>query len=161
MSNLLQLPRTAGCVVCGNENPHGLRLTSRVSVESGDVTTEFTVLPQHIGFQGIIHGGITATVLDEAMVWAATWSGKRFCLAGEITVRFRKPIAVGTLLHIKARVVSARGRIILTEGTAIDGDVVVAEATGKYMQVPIEQHHAMVATFVDEPAARQAASMLA
>ena len=39
---------------------------------------------------------LLATVLDEAMVWSATWAGKRFCVAGELNTRFRAGASPGT-----------------------------------------------------------------
>ena len=57
---------------------------------------------EHIGFEGVVHGGMIATVIDEAMVWAATWAGKRFCVCGEMSVRFRRPSVVGEELHLEA-----------------------------------------------------------
>ncbi len=33
---------------------------------------------EHVGFKGVTHGGILATVLDEIMVWAVAVSTRRF-----------------------------------------------------------------------------------
>lgn len=162
----MELPHTAGCLVCGRQNPHGLRLSLHVEEAAGAVRTEFTPRPEHIGFEGIVHGGVLATVLDEAMVWAATWSGRRFCVAGEMTVRFRKSAAVGQLLRVETRVEGAGKRpgipkLIHTAGVIVDdAGATVAEATGKYMTVPPERHRAVVATLVDEPATAAAAARL-
>ncbi len=99
----LELPHTSGCVACGPLNRHGLRLSLFVEPQTGDVTTEFTPAAEHIGFEGIVHGGILSVVLDEAMVWAATWSARRFCLCGELSLRFSSPALVGMPLSIVAR----------------------------------------------------------
>src|SRR4029450_2695085 len=85
----IELPHTAGCLVCGRQNPHGLKLSLHVD-EGGTGGAEFTPRAEHIGFEGIVHGGVLATVLDEAMVWAATWAGRRVCVAGGMTGRFRR-----------------------------------------------------------------------
>ena len=87
---LLQLPHTAGCLVCGRDNPHGLRLDLHVDPETGIVRIEFAPRREHIGFEGVVHGGVLATVLDEAMVWAATWAARRFCVCAELTTRCGK-----------------------------------------------------------------------
>src|SRR5579863_3568524 len=105
---MTQLPHTRGCLVCGRDNPHGLHLDLFVDEETGNVSCSFTPGPQHIGFEGMIHGGILATVLDEAMVWVATWSGRRFCVCAEITTRFKQPVRVGQQLRVEARVMSQR-----------------------------------------------------
>jgi acyl-coenzyme A thioesterase PaaI-like protein len=163
----MELPHTAGCLVCGRQNVHGLGLSLHVE-EGGLVWTEFTPRAEHIGFEGIIHGGLLATVLDEAMVWAATWAGKRFCVAGEMSVRFRRSAAVGRPLRCEARVESAASkrpglpRLIHASGRIVeaDGGALVAEATGKYVPVSPERNRHVVATLVDEPTTRQAATVL-
>ena len=164
----MELPHTAGCLVCGRNNPHGLKLSLHVDESAGVVSVAFTPRPEHIGFEGIIHGGILATVLDEAMVWAATWAGKRFCVAGEMSVRFRKSAAVGRPLRCEAtvealaskrpglpRLVHARGTVVEAEG----GDL-IAEATGKYVPVPPERNRVVVGTLVDEEQTAAAAARL-
>src|SRR4051812_42310858 len=83
---LLELPHTEGCLVCGKKNAFGMKLNLFVDPSSGIVVVDFSPRPEHIGFTGVAHGGMLATVIDEAMVWAATWSMKRFCLCGELSV---------------------------------------------------------------------------
>ena len=157
----MELPHTAGCLVCGRQNPHGLRLSLHVDEATGVVRTDFTARAEHIGFEGIVHGGVLATVLDEAMVWAATWAGRRFCVAGEMTVRFRRTAGVGRPLSVEAAVESNRARLIQTTGLVTDAaGGVVAEATGKYVPVPPERHRHVVGTLVDEPATAPAAARL-
>jgi uncharacterized protein (TIGR00369 family) len=154
----MELPHTAGCLVCGRQNPHGLKLSLDVDESTGVVSVRFTPRPEHIGFEGIVHGGVLATVLDEAMVWAATWAGKRFCVAGEFSVRFRRSASVGEPLRVETRVDSNRSRLIQTSGTVTDGtSALVAESTGKYVPVPPERHRMVLSTLVDEPAAARAA----
>jgi uncharacterized protein (TIGR00369 family) len=163
----MELPHTAGCVVCGRQNLHGLGLSLNVD-EGGLVWAEFTPRAEHIGFEGIVHGGVLATVLDEAMVWAATWAGKRFCVAGEMSVRFRKSAAVGRALRCEAHVESAASkrpglpRLIHATGWIVetDGGALVAESTGKYVPVSPERNRLVVATLVDERQTEQAATAL-
>jgi uncharacterized protein (TIGR00369 family) len=149
----IELPHTRGCIVCGRDNPHGLHLHLHVDEQTGIVTCEFAPRPEHIGFEGIIHGGVLSTVLDEAMVWCATWAGKRFCVAGEMNVRFRQSVSVGQKLSVEARITSIRSRLIEAEGFIRDASgKVLAEATGKYVPVPPDRNQQFVATLVPEPA---------
>src|SRR5438132_779065 len=104
MPDLLELPHTSGCLVCGRDNQFGLHLSLFVDPGTGIVSVNFAARREHIGFEGIVHGGLIATVLDEAMVWAATWNIKRFCVCGEISVRFRRSAQVGEPMHVEARV---------------------------------------------------------
>jgi acyl-coenzyme A thioesterase PaaI-like protein len=159
--SLIELPHTAGCLVCGRQNPKGLHLHLHVDESSGVVETHFTPGAEHIGFEGIIHGGILATVLDEAMVWAATWNGRRFCVCGEMTIRFRKAAEVDQPLVIRAVVESARPRLVQTSGEVLDqaGDL-IATASGKYVPLPQERHESFLGTMLDEPATAAAARHL-
>ena len=157
----MELPHTAGCVVCGRDNPHGLRCSLHVDEATGQITTDFLAGREHIGFEGIVHGGLLSTVLDEAMVWAAIWSAKRACVAGELSVRFRAGAGPGQLLRCSARVESVRSRLIETTGKIIDEQgKVVATGDGKYVPLSEERHQGFVATFIDEPQTARAADML-
>lgn len=157
----MELPHTAGCLVCGRSNVHGLQLSLHVNGEDGEVWTRFVPRAEHIGFVGIVHGGILATVLDEAMVWAATWHGKRFCVAGEMTVRFKNSAEVGKAVMVRARVESARSRLITAVGRIVGEDgSLIAEASGKYVPLDDERNRAFVATLVEEEGTREAGALL-
>ncbi len=155
-----QLPRTEGCIVCGQLNPVGLKITSFVDTSTGVVSAAYTPDVNHIGFTGVVHGGVLATVLDEIMVWCATWAGKRFCLAAELSVRYRSPGRVGELMRVEARTEIVRSRIITTTGKITAGEVLVAEASGKYIPLPDADNAAFVATLVPDPATAEAARQL-
>ena len=159
---LLQLPHTAGCLVCGRDNPHGLKLDLHVDADTSTVRVEFTPRPEHIGFEGVVHGGVIATVLDEAMVWCATWSGRRFCVCAELTTRFRKEAAVGRALVIEAKIESRRSRLITTTGEVRDAETgeIVALGTAKYVPVPHDRNRAFMQTLTPDATTAEAARIL-
>ena len=153
----LALPHTRGCLVCGHDNPHGLRLRLNVDQETGVVTCEFTPAAHHIGFEGIIHGGLLSTVLDEAMVWAAIWSEKRLCVCGELNVRFRHGVSVGQPLHVEARLTDFRSRLIETSGQITDASgkrLVIS--SGKYVPLPDARNRQFLESLVVELATADA-----
>jgi acyl-coenzyme A thioesterase PaaI-like protein len=159
---MLELPHTPNCLVCGRSNPHGLHLSLHVNPTTGIVTTTFTPTRDHIGFEGIIHGGILATVLDEVMVWAATWSGKRFCVCGELTTRFKQSAEIGRPITVTAGIDQARKKLITTTGEVrrASDNALLATATGKYVPLNDDQNRAFVNTLVNEPATAQTAAQL-
>ena len=58
------------CFACGPNNPIGLKLDFQFSGDS--YVAKFTPSAQYQGYDGITHGGIVSTLLDEAMaklVW--------------------------------------------------------------------------------------------
>jgi len=149
----LELPHSASCLVCGRANPHGIKLNLHVDDASGEVRCAFTPGSEHVGFDGIIHGGALAAVVDEAMVWAATWRGKRFCFCGEMTLRFRHPVVVNQPLIVVAMVEFSRPKLVETAAKIFDDEAkkLIATGNGKYVPVSPEQHKSFAATMIDEP----------
>jgi uncharacterized protein (TIGR00369 family) len=157
----LELPHTPGCLACGPGNAQGLHLSLYVEPDSGEVHTRFTPAVQHIGFQGIVHGGALAIVLDEAMVWAASWHGKRFCVCGEMNVRFRQSARIGNVVLCRALVESSRSRLIVTWAEALDeSGKTIASAGGKYVPMSREENAAFVRTLLDSPTTAAAAELM-
>ena len=161
MSERLELPHTPGCLVCGRSNPLGLKMSLFVNPDTGIVSIDFEPKPEYIGFQGIVHGGIIATIADEAMVWAATWANKRFCVCGDLSVRFRRPAQVGEPLHLEARVEFSRPKLVQAMATIrTPAGAVVAAAEGKYVPMPSEDSDRVIRTLVDDDSTRAAAAIL-
>ncbi len=100
------------CFVCGEENPRGLRL--RFTADGAGVSAEWIPAPYLEGFEGIVHGGIVSTVLDEAMSKAVAERGWR-ALTCELRVRLRKRVRPGETFRIRGWVSERRRRRILTE----------------------------------------------
>lgn len=158
---ILELPHTAGCLVCGRDNSLGLKLSLFVDESDGTVHVPFTPTEKQCGFEGIVHGGVLATVLDEAMVWAATWANRRFCVCGELNARYRRPGRAGMRLAIEARIIQQRARLIRTQAVAKDETgAIICEAGGSYMPMDDATNQRVIASFVDEPATRTAAQRL-
>ena len=78
------------CVVCGHQNPHGLQLTFRV--DGNGVTAEWVPGKNWESFQGVIHGGVISTVLDEAMSKAIIAQGLE-AFTVDLRVRFKQKAA--------------------------------------------------------------------
>ena len=156
-----ELPHTAGCLVCGPGNTKGLRLKLFVDPQTGIVETRFSPGLEHIGFEGVTHGGAIAAVLDEVMVWAASWAGKRFCLCGEMNVRYRQKAEIDKPLTCRARVELSRSKLISTSAEALDSaGKIVATATGKYVPLSAEENAQFVGTFISDPETAAAAEMM-
>jgi len=73
------------------------------------------------GFQGIIHGGIIATVLDEAMSQAVAAAGIPG-LTCRLEVRLRQSIVPGESLSVRGWVVEKRKRRVLVEAEIRDAN---------------------------------------
>ena len=104
--------RNAACVVCGTQNPTGLQLRFRSSLDGASAPWIPTTGWE--SFEGIVHGGIIGTVLDEAMSQAIIAHGWE-ALTVELTVRFRGRVAPGDRLRVRGWVVDRRRKRIRAE----------------------------------------------
>lgn len=123
----------SSCFACGTDNPRGLRLQFLLQEELGMVA-EWTPDSDLEGYQGIVHGGIVSTVLDEAMAKiVAAKEGK--ALTAEMRVRFRNQVASGEMVHIRGWIESKNKRMINAEAklTAKDGTE-LAHAWGVFLR---------------------------
>ena len=124
------------CFACGKANPHGLKLP--VVENAGVVELDYTVPEEFAGWQGVVHGGIVATILDELLAYAYNRSD-RSMLTAEMTVRYRRPVRTGQPIHGSGRITEDRGRLIIAEARLFDqSGTLLAEATGKLMRASRE-----------------------
>ena len=124
------------CFGCGLRNDVGLQLVFRL--EGNEVVTEFTPDVRFQGFPGVVHGGILATLLDEALSRTATVEG-RWMMTGRLEVRYRRAALLGQPLRITARTLSSRSRMVQAEGEirlADEPQTIVADAKGTFLPLP-------------------------
>jgi uncharacterized protein (TIGR00369 family) len=118
-----------GCFACGKTNPIGLKLEFRE--EGDDYVADWTPGIEHQGYDGIVHGGIVATVLDEAMAKFA-WETGLQAVTARLTVSYRKPARVGERMTVRGRMKENNGRTIECEAELVGettGLIASAEAT--------------------------------
>jgi acyl-CoA hydrolase len=84
--------------------------TPTAALDRSETTFRFLAEPTSVNFGGKVHGGALMKWIDEtAYACAAVWSG-RYCVTVSVgNIRFRRPILVGNLVELRARVV-ATGR---------------------------------------------------
>lgn len=156
----MQLPYTKNCFVCGAHNPHGLHL--RFRLEGDEVRADFTPAAHHAGFRDIVHGGIIATALDEAMFWAAATCTKRFCLAAELNVRFLHKVSPGHRYRIVARLDADRGRLWQSSAELRDAaGQLCARATCKQIPMDADAMRHAAEDFLPDPATDEAMRLFA
>lgn len=124
----------------------------RFETDGKIVRAKFSPRPEHIGFKGVVHGGLIATVLDEIMVWACAVQTRRFAFCAEMNVRFLNPMSPNREVIVTGELVTDRkGRIFEAKGSAHTADgVALAEATGKYLPIKGADVTEMATDFVGE-----------
>lgn len=121
------------CAVCGRHGS-GLGLSFRLLADRS-VETEFDCRSEHQGYQGILHGGITASILDGAMIHCLFAHGL-VAVPAEMDLQFRHPVEVGKSLLARARIQSSRPPLHVVEGELVQDGQIRAKAVGRFMEKP-------------------------
>ena len=124
------------CFGCGPLNHEGLAMTFVPAGEGTSVCDSYVVPDRFQSWKGVVHGGIVALILDEAVGWAA-WHAGHPGVTGKLEVRYRQPLQLGEQVRVVGRVDEVRRSLVRctawidrrSDGTRI------AEATSTLMDV--------------------------
>src|SRR5258708_1130027 len=102
-------PKKNYCFACGKDNPAGMRLKFALDTDGTGFVSHFRLSKRYTGPPGYCHGGIIATILDDAMsklnklraVSAAT---------SQLKIEYLRPVRLHVPLQVEAREMSKRGR---------------------------------------------------
>jgi acyl-coenzyme A thioesterase PaaI-like protein len=86
---------------------------------------------------GVVHGGLVALMLDEAVGWAA-WHAGLPGVTGKLEVRYRQPLKIGERVRVSGRVEKVRRTLVYTTAriTRLADGATVAEASATLMATP-------------------------
>ena len=120
------------CFACGTLNTGGLGLT--MHVEPGRSWTDVTLDRRFEGWEGIAHGGILCTILDEVMAWALV-GADNWGVTARMSVDFRKPVEIGRPIRAEGWTTTSRKRVVDTSGRLVDArdGTILAESHGRYV----------------------------
>lgn len=104
----------SSCLVCGHLNPHGMHLA--FIAEGSGVLAEWIPGKNWESFQGIVHGGVLSTLLDEAMSKAIIAHGME-AFTVELRVRFKQKLHTGETVQVRGWVVERHKRRITAEAS--------------------------------------------
>ena len=134
------------CFACGALNEHGIHLDLHVD---GDRCWAELALPDRFqGWDGIAHGGIICTILDEVMAWSLA-ATDNWGLTARMNVEFKRPVRLGIPIRAEGWTTAQRRRIIDTTASLVDlatGDV-LATATGTYVAADAERKRELQARY--------------
>lgn len=127
------------CFACGKDNPDGMRLKFAFDRDQKHFVCSFRLGKRYTGPPGYCHGGIIATILDDAMsklsrlhdVVAAT---------SRMTVEYVRPVPLHKALRVESREVGKRGRRLTRVAEIVDDKgTVLARSRGIFVIINPER----------------------
>lgn len=135
---IIALPYTRECFVCGEDNTRGMHV--RFEAHAEEIVARVKPPAETCGYRTIVHGGIQSTLLDETMGWAPAFVNKRMCVAAELTVRFLARVPVGMPLIVRGRFIEDKRLFWKCEGSIEDDEgTVYATSRGTYVPLSREE----------------------
>ncbi len=127
----------AQCFGCGDDHPSGLHM--QVTAGQGlTLSASFDVGTAHQGAPGLAHGGVLTAAADEVL-GALNWLLMRPAVTARLETNFVRPVPVGTVLDMQARITGVAGRKVFTAVVAHmgPGGPVALTASGLFIQVQV------------------------
>jgi uncharacterized protein (TIGR00369 family) len=123
------------CFGCGRDNPEGMRLKFKLDEESRRFVSRFRLARKYVGPPGHAHGGVIATILDEAM-GKVNKLRDVVAVTSEMTVNYIKPVPLGKWLIAEGWEKRVRGRVHtnVAEIRNENGEV-LARSTGRFIAI--------------------------
>jgi uncharacterized protein (TIGR00369 family) len=145
---LLKPNPTNSCFGCGAANPRGMQLTFEQDDAARSIRGAFRLGAEYQGGAAFVHGGIIATVLDEAMGKVNRFRGAR-AVTAELTIEYIKPVPIDADLVIEAHEVDKKGRSMFYVGEIRNsaGDL-LARGRGRFVEIGPARSAADAATTV-------------
>jgi uncharacterized protein (TIGR00369 family) len=132
-------PRKNHCFGCGHDNPQGMRLKFTLDEESRQAICHFKLSRKYTGPPGHSHGGIIATILDEAMGKVSKFRNV-LALTSSMEIKYLKPVPLGQALTVTAQEQSVDGRRHINTAEISNGKgEVLARSTGTFIAIDPEK----------------------
>jgi uncharacterized protein (TIGR00369 family) len=129
----LEPKETNKCFGCGGANDGGMKLTFEQDNTNRKIVGRFVLGPRYQGGAGMAHGGIIATLLDEAMGKVCRFRDAR-AVTAELTVEYVKPIDVEKEIVVEAFEQEHKGRnLFLTGEIRNAAGEVLARGRGRFV----------------------------
>jgi uncharacterized protein (TIGR00369 family) len=120
------------CFVCSSANRCGLKLRFILAGDGG-VAATFCCSRDREGYEGVVHGGVVSSILDGAMT-NCLFAQDVVAWTAELTVRFRKPLAIDTPATVSAKVVRSDSPLYVVQAMIVQGKTLCATARGKFLE---------------------------
>lgn len=123
------------CFACGKNNPEGMHLNFVHDKQRNCFVCRFRLGKRYTGPPGHCHGGIIATILDDAM-GKVNKLREVVALTSQITVDYLKPVPLNKPLRVESRELRVRGRRHTNVAEILDAEgKVLARSTGTFIAI--------------------------
>ncbi len=134
------------CFACGKNNPDSMRLRFTYDEERNGFVCRFRLGKRYTGPPGHCHGGIIATILDEAM-GKVNKLRDIVAVTSEMTVNYLKPVPLHQPLRVESREVEVNGRKHINMAEILnEKNEVLARSRGLFIAIDPQR---MFARFVE------------
>ena len=135
-----------GCFGCGRDNPRGMGLGSYWDGE--DVVMDWTPEPTYQARRNVLHGGMTALLIDEVAAAAAMAHAHRAAgvalgarpviemVTVNMNVDYLASVPIDRPVHIRVSLTDYDGRKMRLRSALYSGDVLAARATSLFLRLP-------------------------
>jgi uncharacterized protein (TIGR00369 family) len=114
------------CFACSQHNPGGLGLA--MEADETNAWCRTTVDERFQSYDGIVHGGILASIADAVMVHLARSRFGGRPMTCNLSVRYKKSVLIGEKLEARATFVRTRGEFVWAVCRISVGEDVCVEA---------------------------------
>ncbi len=126
---------TNKCFGCGGDNGSGMKLTFEQDNVNRRIVGRFVLGERYQGGAGFAHGGIIATLLDEAMGKVCRFREVR-AVTAELTVEYLKPVKVQSEIVVEGRETEQKGRNLFMSGEIRnEAGEVLARGKGRFVVI--------------------------
>ena len=123
------------CFGCGGDNAGGMKLTFEQDNVNRKIVGRFVLGEKYQGGGGFAHGGIIATLLDEAMGKVRRFREVR-AVTAELTVEYLKPVNVQSEIVVEGRETEQKGRnLFMTGEIRNEAGEVLARGKGRFVVI--------------------------
>ena len=117
----IDFPLARDCFACSPTNPISLKLEFYSDPDNDNqLYSFFTPTQQHVSWGNIIHGGISAAVLDELSAWVVIVSKQMLCVTSSFELKYHAPLLVGKPYIIKGEILHEKGKAVNVAAEILD-----------------------------------------
>ncbi len=127
----LAFPQPGNCFGCSPNNSAGLGL--RFFRQGSAIVSSYVFDDRFQGAPGIVHGGLQAVVLDEAMCAAVFFNRGTYVLTAELNIKYHTPCRTGVPVRVKGEIAREEARFAVVRGEILgqEGDL-LSSASGRF-----------------------------